>query len=98
MRPTYADLLQHPWLAELAKPSTISEEDEDEENVELAGLSLDDKSDTKNGILTGGEDSEVAEWVKIAIERKAKGLMGTHAQPALHKAPLDSVSPLPSPN
>ncbi|QSZ34652.1 hypothetical protein DSL72_007506 [Monilinia vaccinii-corymbosi] len=102
MRPTYADLLQHPWLAELSKPSTISEESEeseDEENVELSGLSLEDQSDKKkNGILTGTEDSEVSEWVRSAIERKAKGLMGTHAQPALHKAPLDTVSPIPSPS
>ncbi|RAL63539.1 hypothetical protein DID88_003583 [Monilinia fructigena] len=89
MRPTYADLLQHPWLAELSKPTTISEENEDEENVEMSGLSLEDESKgKKNGILTGTEDTEVAEWVKTAIDRKAKGLMGTHAQPALHKAPL----------
>ncbi|KAA8569028.1 hypothetical protein EYC84_000701 [Monilinia fructicola] len=99
MRPTYADLLQHPWLAELSKPSTISEENEDEDNVEMSGLSLEDESkDKKNGILTGSEDSEVAEWVRTAIDRKAKGLMGTHAQPALHKAPLDTVSPMPSPS
>ncbi|KAK6607420.1 hypothetical protein H4I96_03655 [Botrytis cinerea] len=92
MRPTYSDLLQHPWLAELSKPNTISEEDEEEEEdqADVGGLSLEDdvKQDTSNGILTGTEDSEVAEWL---------GLMGTHAQPALHKAPLDTVSPLPSP-
>ncbi|KAM0181349.1 hypothetical protein ACHAPC_007256 [Botrytis cinerea] len=101
MRPTYSDLLQHPWLAELSKPNTISEEDEEEEEdqADVGGLSLEDdvKQDTSNGILTGTEDSEVAEWVKNAIERKKLGLMGTHAQPALHKAPLDTVSPLPSP-
>ncbi|TGO56855.1 hypothetical protein BOTNAR_0214g00220 [Botryotinia narcissicola] len=101
MRPTYSDLLQHPWLAELSKPNTISEEDEEEEEgqVDVGSLSLEDgvKQDTSNGILTGTEDSEVAEWVKNAIERKKLGLMGTHAQPALHKAPLDTVSPLPSP-
>ncbi|KAI9644408.1 MAP kinase kinase Wis1 [Ciborinia camelliae] len=117
MRPTYADLLQHPWLSGLSKPSTISEEDEDEEedeeaedededeeeeeeddddeNVGMSNLSLSDKT---FGILTGTEDSDVAHWVRCAIERKAKGLMGTHAQPALHKAPLDTVSPLPSPS
>ncbi|TGO10532.1 hypothetical protein BTUL_0132g00020 [Botrytis tulipae] len=102
MRPTYSDLLQHPWLAELSKPNTISEEDEEEEEgqVDVGSLSLEDgvKQDTSNGILTGTEDSEVAEWVKNAIERKKLGLMGTHAQPALHKAPLDTVSPLPSPS
>lgn len=95
-------MLQHPWLAELSKPTTITEEDEDEdeedgeENVEIGDLSLED-GDKFNGILTGTEDSEVAEWVRNALERKRKGLMGTHEQPALHKAPLDTVSPLPSP-
>ncbi|CAD6445658.1 0c9e8d3c-da23-404a-9289-c2052f454b4c [Sclerotinia trifoliorum] len=100
LRPTYSDLLQHPWLADLSKPSTISEEDEDEEDVDMESLNLEDgvEQDKSNGILTGTEDSEVAEWVKNAIERKKQGLMGTHAQPALHKAPLDTVSPLPSPS
>ncbi|OBT52550.1 STE/STE7 protein kinase [Pseudogymnoascus sp. 24MN13] len=37
-------------------------------------------------------DDEVAQWVKSALERKASGLMGSSAKPALHAAPLDSVS------
>jgi mitogen-activated protein kinase kinase len=49
-----------------------------------------------NGLTDSGEpiyDREVAEWVKHAMERKAAGLMGSSAKPALHAAPLDSVSP-----
>jgi mitogen-activated protein kinase kinase len=80
-------LLQHGWLAELSKPATISEEAEDE----------DADGETNGEVAHGTEDKEVAEWVINAMERKRKGLMGTHAVPALHKAPLDTVSPAPSP-
>ncbi|PQE21323.1 hypothetical protein CJF32_00006464 [Rutstroemia sp. NJR-2017a WRK4] len=87
LRPTYSMLLQHGWLAELSKPATISEEAEDE----------DADGETDGEVAHGTEDKEVAEWVINAMERKRKGLMGTHAVPALHKAPLDTVSPAPSP-
>jgi mitogen-activated protein kinase kinase len=80
-------LLQHGWLAELSKPSTISEEDEDEEAAE-AGADLGS---------SGTEDPEVAAWVKKAIERKKNGLMGESQKPALHAAPLDSISPISTP-
>jgi len=87
LRPSYSLLLQHGWLAELSKPAVISEEDEDEENAEA----------TANLGTSGTEDAEVAAWVLNAIDRKKKGLIGEAAKPALHAAPLDTVSPVQSP-
>jgi mitogen-activated protein kinase kinase len=81
LRPTYSMLLEHPWLASLSKPHSISEED----------------GETASTDHTGTEDPEVAEWVKTAIERKKNGLMGESKKPALHAAPLDTVSPAASP-
>lgn len=77
-------LLQHPWLASLSKPAAISEDDEDiSDDPAVGATSAEDPA----------YDEEVAEWVKSALERKASGLMGSSAKPALHAAPLDSVSP-----
>ncbi|EHL01034.1 putative MAP kinase kinase PBS2 [Glarea lozoyensis 74030] len=90
LRPTYSMLLQHGWLAELSKPATISEEDEE---AAEAGASVGDIPLASSGT----EDEEVAAWVKNAIDRKKKGLMGFGVKPALHAAPLDSVSPAASP-
>ena len=78
-------LLQHGWLASLSKPQTIAEDDEDEGGD---GMTINS---------SGTEDLEVAEWVKNAMERKQKGLMGETEKPALHTAPLDSMSPMSSP-
>ena len=93
MRPTYAMLLQHPWLLQLSKPETITEEDEDEEGVEevadaVGKMKLDSTTD----------DAEVAEWVNRVLRGETKGLPdGETSRPALHAAPLDSVSPMSSP-
>jgi mitogen-activated protein kinase kinase len=84
-------LLQHGWLAELSKPATISEEDEEEAE---AGGNVQGNSALGS---SGTEDEEVAAWVKNAIDRKKKGLMGFGVKPALHAAPLDTVSPAASP-
>jgi mitogen-activated protein kinase kinase len=84
-------LLNHGWLAPLSKPATISEEDELEE--ELYGLDLEDRDTSK----PNSYDKEVAEWVKAAIEKKRSGKMDEAAKPALHAAPLDTVSPAASP-
>lgn len=46
----------------------------------------------------GVEDKEVADWVKNALERKRTGLMGVSLKPALHAAPLDTVTPTASPS
>ena len=81
LRPNYATLLQHPWLAPLLKPPTISEEDEDSANEEAAG----------EAVTPGTVDEEVAQWVVSAMERKRNGTMGKKAKPALHAAPLNAV-------
>jgi len=86
LRPTYAMLLQHAWLAPMLKPPTISEEDEE---AAEAGDILP---------INGGEvepltaDKEVAAWVQGALERKRSGKMANAAKPALHAAPLDAVA------
>ena len=84
-------LLQHAWLAPLAKPETITEEDEEEAEATV---------DVTGGEAAGSpqpiepvHDKEVADWVKDAIDKRKKGLLGKGAQkPALHAAPLDAVS------
>lgn len=94
LRPTYSMLLAHPWLADLSKPLTISEEDEDAETESPVGGEAPKK---EMGAGRGTEDEEVAEWVKNAMERKKNGLMGESAKPALHAAPLGAVSPAATP-
>lgn len=84
LRPTYAMLLRHAWLAPLMKPTTISEEDEEAAEEEVI----------EEAAAPGVIDREVAQWVTDAMERKRNGTMGNKAKPALHAAPLDAV---PSP-
>ncbi|KAH7044557.1 MAP kinase [Macrophomina phaseolina] len=87
LRPTYAMLLQHAWLAPLLKPPTITEEEEEnEEDASASGLHVD---------YTGKEapeDPEVAQWVIDALEKKRSGKLAQSQKPALHAAPLDAVS------
>ncbi|KAF4303724.1 hypothetical protein GTA08_BOTSDO08164 [Botryosphaeria dothidea] len=87
LRPTYAMLLQHAWLAPLLKPATITEEEEESEETAAApGVHVD---------YTGKEapeDPEVAQWVIHAIEKKRSGKLAQSQKPALHAAPLDAVS------
>ena len=85
LRPTYAMLLRHSWLAPLLKPPTISEEDEE------AATEDQDQESTGPPVI----DEEVAQWVIDAMERKRSGMMGQKAKPALHAVPLDAV---PSPS
>ncbi|KAL8675490.1 MAG: hypothetical protein Q9168_000002 [Polycauliona sp. 1 TL-2023] len=89
LRPTYAMLLRHPWLAPLLKPPTISEDDEDTPNVDNEASS---DGSSKPPVL----DQEIAEWVQGAMERRRNGTMGKKSKPALHAAPLDAV-PSPTP-
>lgn len=84
MRPAYAMLLRHPWLADLGQPPTISEEEESESEEPVSTPS------------TGKGDKEVRDWVLGAIERRksrlASGGKGPESEkPALHAAPLDAV-------
>ncbi|KAL6242915.1 MAP kinase kinase Wis1 [Rhinocladiella similis] len=91
LRPTYAMLLRHAWLAPLMKPPTISEDEEAEKAAE-AGI---ESAFVENGIPDTA-DKEVAEWVKAALEKKRAGKLAVSKKPALHEAPLDAVpgSPL----
>jgi len=89
LRPTYAMLTQHAWLAPLAKPDTITEEDEDEEAI--AAAEAQSKPDTPVA-GPGVVDKEVADWVIQAIEKRSQGKMRKSEKPALHAAPLDAVS------
>ncbi|KAL6705603.1 MAP kinase kinase Wis1 [Coniothyrium glycines] len=92
LRPTYAMLLQHAWLAPLAKPDTITEEDEDE--VEAAHAAVGGEAAGDQGPAEPVEavfDKEVADWVKASIEKRKKGQMKGAEKPALHAAPLDAV-------
>ena len=92
LRPTYAMLLQHVWLAELIKPETITEEDEDEvvaaADGEVGAAAGDVAPPTPVDDVV---DKEVAEWVKGAIRRRKEGTMKRAEKPALHAAPLDKV-------
>ncbi|OJD30116.1 ste ste7 protein kinase [Diplodia corticola] len=87
LRPTYAMLLQHAWLAPLLKPETIAEEDEEEaEDGSAAAPPVDYTG------KTAPEDPEVAQWVLDALEKKRTGKLAQSLKPALHAAPLDAVS------
>lgn len=99
-RHTYPMLLAHPWISSLGKPETIAEDAEaeaaaaDDELADATGaLSLNNPS----GQLAEG-DYDVAEWVKGVLTKKKEGLMQDGVKkPALHAAPLDTVSPAASP-
>lgn len=85
LRPTYAMLLRHAWLAPLVLPSTIAEEDEET----IDGIASDEAA------APGVVNKMVAQWVIHAMERKRNGTMGKKAKPALHAVPLNAV---PSPS
>jgi mitogen-activated protein kinase kinase len=78
-------LLQHAWLAPLLKQDVISEEDEEaaERGEDFASATV----ETAHSY----HDTEVAEWVQSAIQRKREGKLPEVVQPALHKVALDSV-------
>jgi len=90
LRPTYAMLLQHAWLAPLVKPAAIMEEEEDENGEVVA-------PDTTAGGLDDRlphdvVDSEVGRWVIQTLEAKRAGKLAKSEKPALHAAPLDAVA------
>ena len=101
MRPSYANLIRHPWLSELLKPPTIAEDAEAEAAAEAAeavgNLSLGSGPAPDFGVENGGEewldtaDKEVATWAIGAIEKKRLGKLKGAKKPALHAAPLDAV-------
>lgn len=88
-------LLLHPWIKSLSKPETITEEAEAES--EAMDNDLADVAAKQLSINEGSGDAEVAQWVEEVMERKKQGLQPASAEkPALHAAPLDSVSPAAS--
>jgi mitogen-activated protein kinase kinase len=94
-------LLAHPWIKSLGKPETITEEAEAEEAAaddNLADVTGRLNLNNPTGQVAEG-DYEVAEWVKgvLARGKSGGGLGGGVKKPALHAAPLDSVSPAVSP-
>lgn len=93
MRPTYAQLLKHPWIQSLSKPETIAEVAEDGEAADKVAEAV-----GHIDLNSSTEDVEVAEWVKSVLQKNAEGKNGNGpSKPALHAAPLDSISPLGSP-
>lgn len=90
-------LLQHPWISSLGKIETITEEAEAESEATDNDLA-DAAAKQLNLAAEGAGDEEVAAWVKDVLDRKRRGLEPASAKrPALHAAPLDSVSPATSP-
>ncbi|KAB5560051.1 kinase-like domain-containing protein [Coniochaeta sp. 2T2.1] len=100
-RHTYPQLLSHPWLKPLTKPSVIAEDIEAEEAADALSDATGRLELDSTGISAGGDgsgDREVAAWVQGVLEKKRRGLLKDGVpQPALHAAPLDSVSPAGSP-
>jgi len=76
-------LLSHPWISDLAKPTTIVEvEDED--------------TSDETPHMAERYDKEVAKWVIAALEERntriREGGKADPEKPALHAAPLNAVS------
>ncbi|KAF3913249.1 PAK-2p27 [Arthrobotrys entomopaga] len=89
MRPTYAALLQHPWLSEMQTNQTITEEDEEDENAEQVP-----QVDTPSTPVTSGFP-EVREWVVAQLKKREEKLRDGGKwggiKPALHSVALDKV-------
>ncbi|CAJ0548053.1 Ff.00g048070.m01.CDS01 [Fusarium sp. VM40] len=93
-RPTYAMLLKHPWLIDFTKPQTITEEAEDGDEADKVAEAV-----GKIDLNSTTEDTEVAEWVNNVLRLEKEGLVASGpVRPALHTAPLDTVSPISSPS
>ncbi|KAK6540064.1 hypothetical protein TWF694_008894 [Orbilia ellipsospora] len=89
MRPTYAALLQHPWLSEMQPNQTITEEDEEDENAEQTS-----QVETPAAPVTSGFP-EVRDWVVAQLKKREEKLRDGGkwggAKPALHSVALDKV-------
>ena len=93
LRPTYPMLLQHAWLADAARPQTITEEDEEAAEAGEASVEPENKVGPEGGFI----DEEVGRWVLDALEKKRQGKLAKNAKPALHAAQLDQVASVGSP-
>lgn len=94
-------LLQHAWLAPVAKPATIMEEDEEAAEAaaeaearasEAFGTAPAPTGEAPVQADDGFIDREVGEWLIDALDRRKRGVMGKAAKPALHAAPLDTTA------
>ncbi|KAF2222644.1 kinase-like domain-containing protein [Elsinoe ampelina] len=99
LRPTYAMLLQHAWLAPLESMNVIQEEDEAaaEAGEPVTQHETAAKKEEEELVDEEGNqwvDREVGLWVREQLRKRKEGLLGKRRQPALHAAPLDAV---PSP-
>jgi mitogen-activated protein kinase kinase len=92
LRPTYAMLLQHAWLAPLSKPEAIMEEEEDESGEVAPPAETPEDPFDDPRLPPDVVDKEVGLWVIEALEAKKAGKMKKAEQPALHAAPLDAVA------
>ncbi|KAH8699076.1 putative MAP kinase [Talaromyces proteolyticus] len=87
-RPSYAQLLRHPWITPLMAPPTTNGASEND--------SLDASAETPaQPSPHATDDAEVAEWVTEALERHLNGTSGISKKPALHTVALDAVGSSP---
>ncbi|OKL64184.1 hypothetical protein UA08_01006 [Talaromyces atroroseus] len=87
-RPSYAQLLRHPWLSPLMEPPTVNEDTQ--------SLSYDQSAQpSPQPSPNETADSEVAAWVSGALERLQHATKGSHQKPALHAVALDAVGGSP---
>ncbi|PNS18251.1 MAP kinase kinase PBS2 [Sphaceloma murrayae] len=100
LRPTYAMLLQHAWLAPLESMNAVEEDEAAEEAAERAAAEGGDIPTGDLGVKGVSEtddegqkwvDKEVGEWVRDQVRKRKEGLLGKRRVPALHAAPLDAV-------
>ncbi|KAK2811926.1 hypothetical protein FQN49_008410 [Arthroderma sp. PD_2] len=80
LRPTYANLIRHAWVASLMQPPP-------------AATAEGDAPPQTNDHDTF--DEEVAEWVRSSIEKRKVGLANGKERPALHAVALDAVPKSP---
>jgi mitogen-activated protein kinase kinase len=90
-RPSYAQLLRHPWLAPLLEPPT-----EPTPSNEAQSPSSDQSAEpSPQPSPNETEDVEVAAWVTGALERLRHATKEFLQKPALHAVALDAVGGSP---
>jgi len=97
LRPTYAMLLQHAWLAPLVKPAAIMEEEEDEDGEVISPTGTGHGGVMDDRLPSDVVDPEVGLWVLQTLEAKRAGKLAKSEKPALHAVALDAVKGAQSP-
>lgn len=87
-RPSYAQLLRHPWLTTLMEPPTAPVPEEEVPSPSSSDQSVEPSPQPSPNET---EDTEVAAWVSGALERIRHGNKGSLSKPALHAVALDAV-------